>query len=317
MSTKPTSLMSEFAESWNRFWFTPSDPLPLCVLRIGVGLIALLYLGVFTPDVPAWLSAEGMIPFELYESIGVAGSQVNRFAYWSYFNYLTTPSQFTAAHVLGLVIVALFTAGMFTRVTSILSLIVFLQYAHRAPFVTSQVEPVLAMLLLYLCLGPCGAYLSFDAWRRKVPAKEESWTATVSLRLIQIHLAALYFTMGTAKLHGDIWWRGEGLWALMAMVRTRLFDWSFLRNHGYVINFWTHLQVAYELAFAALIWPRFTRPIMLILGVVLWLLLLPVSGLIAFCLLMVVANVVYVPASVLRGWCGCSAASPESQAIRV
>lgn len=299
------SYSNDFAQSWNRFWFSPSDPLPLCVLRIGVGLCALLYLGVYTPDLNIWLSSNGMIPLDLYDRVAIADSQVNVFAYWSYFAFLGSPTQILAAHVVGLVVVLLFTLGCFSRVTSILSLFVFLQYAHRATFVTAQVEPVLAMLLLYLCIGPSGAMLSIDAWRRGkffVAEPATDWTATLSLRLIQIHLAALYFTMGTSKLFGEIWWRGEGIWSLMALMHTRWIDWSFLREYGYVINAWTHLQVFYELSFAALIWPRFTRPIMLVLGIVLWLLLLPVSGLVNFCLLMIVANMAYVPAAWLRSW---------------
>ncbi|HTN75838.1 MAG TPA: hypothetical protein VL096_11350 [Pirellulaceae bacterium] len=297
------SLSSEFGSAWNRFWFTPSDPLPLCLLRMGVGAILLLYLGVLTPDLTIWYGAEGIVTPELYDRVVIGGSEVNQFAYWSYLSYLTSPTQLKLIHAAGLAIAALFTVGCFTRVTSVLSLVVLLQYVHRAPFLSGQVEPVLAMLLLYLCIGPCGAQLSIDAWRRKSTAPPQlSWTATVALRLIQIHLAALYFTMGTSKLYGDTWSRGEGLWALMSLTRTRIIDWSFLRDHGYVINAWTHLQVYYELTFAALIWPRFTRPVMLGLGAVLWLLLLPVSGLIAFCLLMLIANVVYVPADVLRRW---------------
>src|SRR5205085_2642600 len=34
-----TTLAARFGEGWNRFWFTPSDPLSLGVLRIGIGLI--------------------------------------------------------------------------------------------------------------------------------------------------------------------------------------------------------------------------------------------------------------------------------------
>ena len=302
-ASSPAIENDEFGAGWNRFWFTPSDPLPLCVLRIGVGLCTLLYLLTLAGDVTIWMGSQGLVPAALYERLAIGDVQLNRFAFWSYFNLLTGDSQVIAVHWLGVAIVALFTAGCFTRVTSILSLVVFLQYVHRAPFVTGQTEPVLAMLLLYLAVGPCGVYLSFDAWRSGAQKEiEPSWLATLSLRLIQVHLAAIYLMMGTAKLHGDVWWRGEGVWALIAMTRSRLIDLSFLRDKYYVINFWTHAIVLYELAFAALIWPRASRTFMLIAGAVLWLLLLPISGLVTFCLLMIVANFAYVPAESLRAY---------------
>ncbi len=303
MSASSTTIATEeFGAGWNRFWFTPSDPLPLCVLRIGVGLCTLLYLGTLTSDVAIWFSNQGLVPPALYERLVIGGGNVNRFAFWSYFNLLQNDSQILAVHWLGILIVALFTLGCFTRVTSVLSWLVLLQYVHRAPFVTGQTEPVLALLLLYLMIGPCGDYLSIDAWRGGTKQVVPSRLATISLRLIQVHLAAFYLMMGTAKLHGDIWWRGEGVWALIAMTRSRLVDLSGLRDKYSIINLWSHAIVLYELTFAALIWPRATRNLMLIAGIVLWLLLLPISGLVNFCLLMIVAKLAYVPAGTWHTW---------------
>ena len=79
----------------------------------------------------------------------------------------------------------------------------------------------------------------------------------------------------------------------MSMTRSRLIDWSFLRNWGYALNLWAHLHILYEFLFAGLIWNRFTRPIMLWAGLVLWPLMLLASGLVTFCLLMVVANLAH------------------------
>ena len=31
--------LADWAQAWNEFWFTPSDPLPLAVVRIATGLI--------------------------------------------------------------------------------------------------------------------------------------------------------------------------------------------------------------------------------------------------------------------------------------
>jgi hypothetical protein len=298
-----SELAGATAQAWNRFWFTPSDPLPLCVVRIGVGACLCLYLAQLTGDLSLWFGKSGLIPPELFGPLVIGDSPVHPFAYWSVFHRFTAPWQAQAFHAAALLVAVLFTAGVYARATAVLSLLALLQYIHAAPFITGQVEPVLSMLLFYLCLGPCGAKLSFDAWLRtkRMPAAADqcappSWTATVSLRLIQVHLAMFYLMMGTAKLHGDIWWRGEGVWALMAMARSRLVDWTSIRNWGYFLNFWSHLIVWYELAFAVLIWNRWLRPLVIGLGIVLWLALIPVGGLVTFCLLMIVALAAYIPA---------------------
>jgi hypothetical protein len=194
-----------------------------------------------------------------------------------------------------------------TRVTSILSFLAILQYVHRAPMVAAQAEPVLSMLLFYLSIGPCGARLSVDALlnNMKPPARRWStgphWTATVSLRLIQVHLAMFYLMMGMAKLHGDVWWRGEGVWALMAMPRSRWTDyWIRIRDWGLLLNLWSHAIVFYELSFAVLIWNRWLRPLVIALGVVLWLAIIPVAGMIVFPLAMIVAMAAFIPGDFWR-----------------
>jgi len=298
------SYWEELNDSWNRFWFAPASPLPLCALRIGVGACLVLYLLILSPDVLVWMGAQGMLPPELYQQLVVGSDPVNRYAYWSIFNVLPSNALVLAVHYLFLLVAILFTAGVFTRVTAVLAFVALLQYIHRASFLTSQVEPLLSMLLMYLCLGPCGAAFSFDAWRKspaeRARALEPSWTANVSLRLIQVHLAMFYVMMAAAKLQGDIWWRGDAIWTLMSTTRSRLFDWSGIRNAGYLINLWTHLHVLYELTFAALVWNRLTRPIVLWAGVVVWLLMLLASGLVTFSLLMIVASLAFVPATAFR-----------------
>lgn len=304
-SSRPTeSPWTELGERWNHFWFAPSDPLPLCVLRLGVGACLLLYLLLITPDVAVWMGADGLIPRELYQQLVLGADRVNRFAFWSLFTFCQSDGQVRALHFTFVVVAVLFTAGVFTRVTSVLAFVGLLQYIHRAPMVTSQVEPLLSMLLMYLCLGPCGAGLSFDWWRKKPDdrtlALTPTWTATVSLRLIQVHLAMFYLMMAAAKLQGDIWWRGEAIWTLMSMTRSRLIDWSFVREWGYALNLWVHLHLLYEFLFPGLIWNRLTRPIMLWSGMILWPLMLIASGMVTFSLLMMVANLAFVPAQVWR-----------------
>jgi hypothetical protein len=303
-ATQSRPWWEEFTDAWNRFWFTPSDPLPLCILRMGVGASLVLYLLLLSADVTVWMAPHGIMSRDLYQQSVIGDNATNRIAYWSVFNLCRNAAQVQAVHYVFLLIAVLFTAGVLTRVTAVLALAALLQYVHRAPIVASQVEPLLSFLLLYLCLGPCGAALSFDAWRKnpvqRAQALEPTWTATISLRLIQVHLCFFYVMMAAAKLQGDLWWRGEAMWTLMSMTRSRLLDLSFMRTWGYFINFWTQLHLVYELTFAALIWGRLSRPLVLWLGVVLWLMLLLASGMVNFTLLMIVANLAFVPASYWR-----------------
>ena len=48
------------------------------------------------------------------------------------------------------------------RLTSVLTAIFFIGYLWRAPLLAGEMEYLLALLLVYLCVGPCGAELSID-----------------------------------------------------------------------------------------------------------------------------------------------------------
>jgi hypothetical protein len=294
-------LTEGIGRGWNRFWFTAIDPLPLAVVRIGAGLVALLHLLSFNNDLTRWFAANGILPPAMIRNLEILQVEANY--HYSYLSWFDQPGELWTMHAIGLLIALALTLGLFTRVTSVLTLLVVLSYSHRAPMLTGQLEPVLSMLLFYLCFGPAGARLSLDrllakrfGWKRV----ERSIAANVSLRLIQVHGAAFYAIFGLSKLYGDAWWGGEGVWLLLAQTHSRPFDLSWLRDYPRVLNGWSHLIVAYELLFPILIWNRLARPLMLAIGVFVWLSIGLITGLIPYALAMLVVNRAFIPASELR-----------------
>jgi hypothetical protein len=309
---KPTtgSYVSDLIDSagsgWNRFWFTPSDPLPCSILRIGVGLLVVLHLALLTGQLDRWYAADGMLPPDSVRTL-VLGSGSSTDYHPSHFDFLG-PTESRIVHFLAIAAAAAFAAGLFSRVTGVLTLVALLSYFHRLPILAAHVEPLLIFLVAYLTLGPADAYLSLTgrlaAVRgQAVPPSEVAPTywATLSLRLIQVHLAAFVLMMGTAKLNGDVWWEGEGIWHLLAQTHSRPFDLTALRGVELLVNFWTHAVVFVELAFPILVWPRLTRPLMLIAAVAVWLSLVLATGLWLFSLALIVASLAFVPAEAYRG----------------
>jgi len=233
---------------------------------------------------------------------------------FSYLNFFSQPSELYAVHAIGMAILALFTIGLWTRVTSVLAFIVVLSYIQRAPILTAQVEQVLVFVLLYLCLGPAGKALSVDAWlaKRKSNASETNapqryFSATVATRLIQVHLAVVYLMMGISKLAGIeqvpelTWWRGDAVWWMIARPDTRLIDLTgLLAGHSYLVNAWTHSIVLFELVFAVLVWNRLARPLLLALAIPMWLSLALITGLVPFALMMLTANLAFFGPEFLR-----------------
>jgi hypothetical protein len=207
------------------------------------------------------------------------------------------------------VVLAAMTVGLLTRINTILSLAVVLSYVHRAPVITGPLEPVLTMLLCYLCLGPAGRHFSLDRWfglwRGKdaaliEPAAEKSWSANLALRLIQVHVVGFYLLLALSQLAGPAWWNGRATWFLLAHADSRIIDLSSLHSASFVLDLFTHAVVLFELAFAVLIWNRTARPLLLLIAVPMWLLLAVISGELGLGAVMLAANLAFVPAEFWR-----------------
>lgn len=299
-------LSASAGNAWNRFWFTASDVFPLALLRMVAGFAAFYFLVSHTADLILWFGPRGLLPIETVQQL--TGGAANNTASFRFSHMLLTnaPSALWLFHVLACLTTLAFALGLFSRVTNVLTLLAVLCYVHRAPMITAQLEAVLTMVLLYLCLAPTGAALSIDSFlarrREKVLPKQSVW-ANLSVRLLQVHLAGLYLMMGLTKLAGEVWWTGDAVWWLIARTESRAVDLTFFYQFPYLINLWTHGIVAFELTFPILVWNRHLRPLLLGIGVAVWLSILALTGLAAYCLLMIFANMVFVKPQILRQCC--------------
>ena len=302
-------LANAFGKGWTRFWYLPSDPFPLCLMRILVGIFSLCFILSYTEDLSYFFAQGGLLSLELTEQYPPFNATYNP-AVFSYFSYLHSPLELHIAHWIGIVILCLFTIGWHSRITAVLGLFVILSYIHRAPLITSEIEPLLAAIQFYLCFGPCGARLSVDRYlaKRKMPIMPQSeqdrggkfFSATLSTRLIQIHLCIIAAMMGIAKLSGpgeltgggewvDPWGVGEAVWWMIARPQTRIFEGlTSLRDYPYLIAAWTHIILLVELVFPILIWNRLVRPLVLAIAFVAWGSLILISGIGPFYALLII-----------------------------
>ncbi|HJT32724.1 MAG TPA: hypothetical protein VJ783_11845 [Pirellulales bacterium] len=313
------TLTREFGAGWNRFWFTPADVSTLGAIRLGAGLVLLYWLATFTPDLTAYFGPDGLAPQSILRNLEepvrdgrlfVVPQQVReslpRPHRWSLLNLLHTPKELMLGHTAALVIALLFAVGLFTRVTTPLALLVLLSYIHRGPVFTSQVEPILAFVMLYLCFGPAGKAWSFDHWlalrrhSRQLTAGDvmkcrKSSAAAISLRLIQVHLALVYALMAIGKLSSPVWWQGTGVWWLIARADAPLVDLTGLHSFPHLVSIWTYAVVLWQATLPILIWHPLARPLLLVVNAIMWGLLAPVTGLLDCALMMVIASLAFVP----------------------
>src|SRR4030095_5063727 len=130
MTGKASSHFSDLIESagegWNRFWFTPSDPLPCAILRIGVGVLVALHLALLTTQLDRWYATGGVLSTETTRTVILGDSSQSSY-HISYFDFLRS-TRARIAHFLAIAVAVAFAAGVFSRITGPLTLVALLNY---------------------------------------------------------------------------------------------------------------------------------------------------------------------------------------------
>lgn len=290
----------EVLAGWNRFWFAAADPATLGMIRILGGAMMFYTHAVWSIGLTDFLGPKGLLPAE---SVKLLQQDTWAFSYLWWVE--GSPALLWTTHIAALVVLAMLTAGLFTRVTSILALIITLSYVQRMPGALFGLDQVNTMLALYLAVGPSGDAFSLDRWLRDrragraLPVRH-SWTANLAIRLIQVHMCIVYLFAGMAKLVGMAWWDGTALWMAFGNLEYQSLDMTWMAGFPLLINLMTHVTVAWELSYWALVWPRLSRPIVLALAVPLHMGIAICLGMITFGLAMLIGNLAFVSPRLVR-----------------
>jgi len=296
---------TDIVAGWNRFWFSHTQPHTLALIRILTGTMLFYTHAVWSLDLMAFLGPDGWLPNELAREIH--GTRV----VWSYLWYFESPLVLGTLHLVALTIFIMLTVGFYTRITSVLAWLITLAYCHRLTGAFFGLDQVNAMLAMYVMLGPSGAVYSVDRWlsqRRAgqggVPDRTEvasSISANVAIRLIQLHMCVIYMFGGISKMRGESWWDGSAVWFAIANHEYQSLDITWLVRAPWLIALLSHVTVLWETFFCALVWPKRTRPIVLLMavgvhgGIGLFL------GMWTFGLVMLIANLAFISPEATRG----------------
>jgi uncharacterized membrane protein YphA (DoxX/SURF4 family) len=300
-----TSFATSVADGWNTFWYTPVDPALLGVIRILTGLMLLYTHAVWGLALNDFFGADAWIDRTLVDVV-----MTNQHAYPDHFGYslwwYIPPGWIWPAYTAMMVVLALFTVGLWTRITSILSLVVVISFVNRVPEALFGLDKVNTVLTIYLAIGPSGRVLSLDHWlaRRRHPgasaAPQPSVGANFALRLIQLHMCIIYLFAGLSKLQGAPWWNGTAMWLAFGNLEYQSADMTWLAWHPMLVNFLTHFTAIWEISFCVLIWIPLFRPLVLALSLVMHLGIGACLGLWTFSLIMLVGCTSFLPPEGVR-----------------
>ncbi|CAN5505685.1 hypothetical protein BH11PLA2_BH11PLA2_04020 [soil metagenome] len=239
--------------------------------------------------------------------------------------HITNPTEMAIAHGVVLIIMVMFAAGLFTKVTSVLAWLCVASYVHRTQQVLFGMDTMMNLLMIFLMIGPSGKALSIDRWRacrrvkllpqneataRFLAAPQKSRAAAFALRMVQIQFCFIYMAAGLSKLKGLTWWSHDAFWTTMANPEFTLIHYGFYEE---LIRQLASVRPLYAIAAAGmiiftfimelglpfLVWGHL-RPYMVIGGVLLHFGIGFFMGLILFGLLMMTLLLAYIPGEVIR-----------------
>ncbi len=286
------------SSSWDAFWFTPADPSLLGVLRVLTGLMLLYTHAVWGLVLPEFFGETPWLSESLVRSLS---DGLYSYSFW----WLVPAGGMWPAYWASMAILALFTIGLWTRVTSVLAFLVTVSFIYRVPEATFGLDQINAMLTLYLAIGPSGRALSLDRWlavrlgRVGSGRPEPVAGANLALRLINVHMCVIYFFAGISKLQGEAWWNGEAMWRSFSNLEYQSMDMTWLAWHPRLLELMTHVSVLWEISFAALIWRPRLRPIVLTLAVALHIGIGACLGMWTFGLIMLVGCASFLPTELI------------------
>jgi len=282
--------------AWDRFWFTPVEARSLGLLRLLSGVMLVYTHLVWGLALEEFFGPNGWQDPELVQTLQQESSA------WSFWWWI--PGEWLwPVHWGSLAILVLYAAGLWTRVTSVLSLVIAISYAHRAPMATFGLDQINILICLYLCLAPCGAFFSLDSvlrHRSGGPPPGTSMAAGIVRRLLQVHVAVLYLSAGIAKLKGETWWDGTAIWLGAANLEYQSNSLLWLAWHPRLVDLLTHMTLLWELTFVAFVWKPVFRPLVLLVGVTIHLGIGLFLGMWTFGLVMICTYIAFLPPGLFR-----------------
>jgi hypothetical protein len=184
------------------------DPRPLALLRILLGLLTIANVAALWPLASFLFADDGLVP-----PSEICGTPAARMSLLCHLPGSAVPGFFVVFFVVALA----FTAGLGTRVTTVLTLVGFVAFCERNPVYLAG-DQVFWNFLFLLCFSRCGEAWSVDAWwraRRRsaaggagpgLPRRIPAWPRTLMI----VQLCVLYGANGWNK-HGAGWLSGNVL----------------------------------------------------------------------------------------------------------
>ena len=256
-------MIQRLGQAWDEFFFTPQSPVPIALFRILYGLCVSATVILLHSDWLDWFGVHGWVSLSTMQTVE-PGMRLNLFT------LMPQDDRWIAAFFwvfLGLAV--LLTAGLFTRISSVLVFLGLASIDQRNLFINHSGDTFLRVAGFFLIFAPAGAALSLDRFfrvRKGWEGAELSPRAPWAQRMIQIELALLYFASFWWKMKGHVWLNGTALYYVLHLHALRRFPLPGWIQYPGLLKIGGWFILALEFSLGTLIWLRRFRYPLLLLG---------------------------------------------------
>ncbi|MCY1035527.1 hypothetical protein OV207_29070 [Corallococcus sp. BB11-1] len=237
----------------------PSSPRPLGAFRIGVASLLLVQAWTLSGSLPELLGNRGLVPWSVNEPL--ASTVLPRVDVVAGALAPLGISQTAGIHGLALAYVLSLVGlllGLRTRLSATVAWVLHTALLNSISFFAYGLETFAHISLFYCVVMPVGAAFSFDVSAGRT-SSAPSAAATLSLRMLQVHLCIIYLSTGVEKMLGPIWRDGTALWDVLMQPQYGQFDFAWLASVPWMVKLATWGTLVVEVGYAVCIWPRRTR----------------------------------------------------------
>lgn len=270
---------------WVRFWFTPSNPLGLHVIRMLTGVLLLAWLLPLAGSLDSLFGMQGWFDEQAYKEAASMGITPKPIGWSLLFVFGTSAQNLALFYWASVAIIVLFTVGIASRVTAVLTWLIVASFTSN-PAMEFDADPLFLMLTFYLMIAYVlfGQRRQFQTWFYRLLGGRDTWllgqktgdetsprpslAANLAIRLLQVHMAVIILTSGLHKLQFGEWWAGFAYWyalypPLETDVRAAQMYAGIADMYFFVLSAAAYMALAWQIGFPLYAWrPRWWRAVL-------------------------------------------------------
>ncbi len=228
------NLVQKFLQKGRTFFERPISPAPLGFFRIAIAAFVLLQAALWYQDWLAFFGPDAWVQWEISRAMSPKMTiHISLLYRWAVSSGISAEGFVMDFFWVYVVCAAGLLAGYYTRVWAILTWFCHYVLMCSIDVYAYGVDIFLQIALFYVMVMPVRSAFSLDVLLRGI-STAPSWKATMSIRVLQIHMCLIYISAGSEKMLARGWWDGNVLWRALVQPDFKQYNFTWLAHYPWL-----------------------------------------------------------------------------------